>query len=376
MSAKRKGMNEWFKLLLGISIAFAILLVFGVVCTASKFASVNGGYRNAVFGMYVMEVNDNSSEAYPFYSKVVVKNASADDIKVGDYVAFGAINYYLNRNNFGKVESINGDEIVISCDSDGSTQTVNADNIVAALGTTNATACGFVSFLLSDWILWLFVIIPCVALIAIILVWLWYKLSASEAEDKAAENSENSENIEVEAADKDEEKTTTSKTTKKKKGKEKSAEQLEDSNLQTSGNTNEDKNGTSEEKASIDTNADSKPLLLENGTTQQLTFNLENEPRNPVPVRRENIRVPKTKSKDDNSLLVDKKSSKRSKAKEPKLKKVPIAPPKAKRQGDDYIYRKLPTTDTNTPIKEMLDKITNEQENDDKKALLDKMKKQ
>lgn len=369
MSAN-KGMGEWLKLLIGVSIAFAILLIFGVICTASKFASVNDGYRNAVFGMYVMEVNDNSSDAYPFYSKVVVKNASANDIKVGDYVAFGAINYYLNRNNFGKVESINGEEIVISCDSDGSTQTVSAANIVAILGTTDATACGFVSFLLSDWVLWLFVIIPCVALIAIILVWLWYKLSTSEAEDKA-ENTENAEGVEVEAASKDEEQNTSNKA-KKKKSKENSTEQTDKNNV-----TSDvlDKDAKNEEKAVEQANTDNKPLLLQNGTAQ-LTFDLDSEPKNNTPVRRENIRVPKTKLKDDNNLLVDKKAPKSSKVKEPKLKKVPIAPPKAKRQGDDYIFRKLPTTDTNTPIKEMLGKITNEQENDDKKALLDKMKKQ
>ena len=371
MSANKKGMNEWFKLLLGISIAFAVLLVFGVICTASKFASVNGGYRTAVFGMYVMEVNDNSSEEYPFYSKVIVKNASANDIKIGDYVAFGAINYYLNRDNFGKVESINGAEIVISCDSDGSTQTINADNIVAVLGTTNATACGLVSFLLSDWILWLFVIIPCVALIAIILVWLWYKLSASEAEDQLTESTQN-DAIEVDATNKDAETQTTSKA-KTKKRKEKSATQVAASDLQTTG-ANDDKI-TENKDNTENTDAQDKPLLFKNGSAQ-LTFNLDSEPKNTAPVRRENIRVPKTKSRDNNNLLADKKTTKTSKAKEPKPKKVPIAPPKAKRQGDDYIFRKLPTTDTNTPIKEMLGKITNEQENDDKKTLLDKMKKQ
>ncbi len=384
MSVGENKLGGWNKLLIGLSIAFFILLIFGITCTISGYVSANNGFRNSVFGMSVMEISDDSSTTYPFYSKVIVHNASVDDVEVGDFVAFGSLNYFLTSNNFGEVTAINGDSVTITTEKDGNTQIVSADSIAGILGTTSAAACGFVEFVLSGWTLWLFVIIPCVALIAIILVWLWQKLSDSEENVATSQNAEND-------------------TAKSSADSSTMAEQNNEGSVDKSASSNTEKISTVEEKTSQKPKKSSKKAKaeapIENIEAEALKKDIEPQTEqegqskveetikdNAVSVASEDNKdiekQPKSRQKrqakrDDNYLL-DLSESKRKEEKIPRLKKVPIAPPKAKRQGDDYVFRKQPSTDTNTPIKEMLDKITNEGDtgSKDKQDLLDKMKKQ
>ena len=383
MSENQNSLSNWYKVLLGLSIAFVILLIFGISCTVSGYVSTSAGFRSSVFGMCVMEVRDDSSETYPFASKVLVHNATIEDVEVGDFVVFGSLNYFLNSNNFGEVTSIDGNDVTITTEKDGNTQIINADSIAGILGTTNPAACGFVEFILSGWTLWLFVIIPCVALIAIILLWLWHKLSLSEAgnqkladaetksdsnekiEDNSIDNSAqtsealdsaSNEKIEADKSSKEAEVISENKTSSKKK-KAKNIEQTTE-------------NAQTEDKAQIEEKAEAEQPL-KNDATEQAS---KNDEASEVEGQKEEKKKSKKSIKaDDNYLLL---AEPKKEDKIPRLKKVPIAPPKAKRQGDDYVFRKQPTTDTNTPIKEMLEKITNDSGNKDKQDLLDKMKKQ
>lgn len=340
----------------GFSIALLVLLVFGMTCLISRFVSVQQGDNASVFGMSVMSVSDNSNaDNFAKGTKVVAHKASFDEIKIGDYVIFGNVNdCNLNYSNFGKVELLTEDALIVHQTNTNMHQAILKDELIAKCGSTSTLACGIVSFLLSGWLLWLFVIIPVFVLICILLFILKSHLYSNKEEVATekrllcapkqlllAQYSVVNEVIKEAKA-------------KKKKAKAKPA-----------------KKGIVEE---ID---GSRQLFMDFSAPQEESIDVVK----PKKIRQKNPKKEeKTPQKITNDVVlsITKEPEPEPQKTQPKPKQKKqeyvIQKPRAKRKGDDYVFEKLPTMDTQTPIKILLNKFSKEKEINPRSELLEKMK--
>lgn len=313
-----------FSILLGLALCFLILFVFGMTCVISKFVSVNNENVPSVFGLSVMEITSPQNESvYPQGSSVVIVSKKFDEIQVGDWVVYNS-SPILDSENFGRVEKKSAEFLEIRASNSPEVKQISKSNVLGVAGSTNNFVCGAVKFLLSGWILWLFVIIPFVALLSIIFIWimLYFKNRILQTETKVAE----AETTEIEAVAQPKKRQAKQKKTPNYKKRIEGREQIE-----------------------IDFDD------LENQNLQD-------------PIKTESKQI------DNNHSLANKQP--KSKQKEIQTQKIEIAKPKAKRKGDDYILEKLPPMDTNKPIREMLGKIATNENNSNVNNLLEKMRKQ
>ena len=326
-------------LLLGLTIAFAILFVFGMTCIISKYISVNNDKPCSVFGLSVMEITNNeNADLFSQGSRVVIASKNVDEIVVGDFVAYNCAGTMLNSDFFGQVQSISDDIFVVRALNAQEGVSISKDCILGVATTSSSFVCGVVQFLLSDWVIWLFVVIPCMALMACIVIWLLLRLSRNINNNTQQDVIKNQ--------------------------------------ITLSQNQNESK-----ESEKVTKNKVGKKSKNEVEGMEQLTINLDDLDTAISSETKTNDKQKQSKKvnyKDDNYLLKNAiKPKHKTKLKEIPNGKIEVAKPKSKKQGDDYIYEKLPPTDTNKPIKEMLDKVTKDNnENSSVSSLLDKMRKQ
>lgn len=328
--------NSTYNFILGLGIAFLILLVFGMFCVFSKYNSSIQYNRISVFGMNVMRVVDNSSaQDYPRGIKVIVSNSNFDEVKIGDFVVYGnASEGLLYEGNFGKVTMLTADSIDVSSTSSSKNATISKDLFVGIVGASSPLICGLVEFLLSDWLILLFVLVPGISLLVLILLWAYVRLKESKGEMEPKTLFLTAPNLLLLA-----EKSIVEEGIKSEK--------------------------TEETKPN-------EPILLP--VAQEIIQ--YTQPQKPK-VKKEKTKKKLKKEEPEKEIEIiaeDKKAPPQIEKKENRYRLFIVKP---KRKGDDYIYQKLPKTDTNGPIRQLLSKFSSdENKNDTKSLLLEKMRKQ
>lgn len=336
--------NNVNNIVFGLAIALLVLLVFGMACLISKFISVMQNERASVFGMSIMYVADSSNaEIYSSGSSVIIHNTAYENLKLGDFVVFGnANNGNLYYTNFGEVTLLTDNAFVVHPINTNLYVTVHKSNYIAKSGSASFLLCGLVAFLLSDWLLWLFIIIPAVTLIGILLLLLKLHLSNGKAKYQQLLLPEPKQLLLTE-------KSVVFNDTqiiKKKRSK----------------------NNTIKKKSIVEEIDGSRQMFIDFSSLQDAS----SKPKVSKEKNKTKKKLP-SKISGDNLLPNIAKIDQKQEVAKPK---VVISKPKAKRQGDDYIYKKLPTMDTNTPLKILLGKFTKEKEQNAKSELLEKMRKQ
>lgn len=298
-----------------LAVIFSLLFVFGISCIVSKYISINQNRPTSVFGCSVMEItNDKNAPVFRQGDNVVIINKEA---QVGDFVTYDGAGNFNSDEYFGRVEFIYKDKVIIKPLNYYQIVEINKDRILGVASTSNNFVCGLVNFLLSNWILWLFVIIPCVVLIILIIVIAFLNLTKSINVPQDILHNTKQDDRKIETSNEN-------KVIKKKK---------------------------------IVKNIKVKEIIDDR---KQLTINFD---------------LLEDKKKQDATNIAESKNNlkKQKSTKNNETFKIKTSKPKIKNTGDDYIYKPLPPADTNKPIKAMLLKITKEQ-NDNKKLLLEKMR--
>ncbi len=334
-----------------VSAVLTLLLIFGMTCVISKFDYTNKTGDLGVFGTTTARVDATFSESeFDGSDEVLVKLVDVENIKIGDYVRYVDDGLDLNSTNTAQFNGIDGE--IVSLTLNGNYFEVNRGSILGVIQFALPSTCGFVNFLCSLWPLFLFVIIPALILIAIIAIFSYKRLAESKTENDGNEKASNETKNSEKASDKDD---NTDKKSKKAK-KEKPI------------------------KPKLPPKVKNEKVI---GDSKQIEFDFESLDKKAESEKdaekKSNKKTSKNAkaSRDDNHLLLEPKEKGGSKRPKKQKPMRVIEKPMAKRQGDDYVFRVDPPMDTNTPIKEMLDKITNSNDDDDEvQNLLDKMRKQ
>ena len=353
MEGKKGDFSRLNKILLAFGVVLLILFVFGMTCVISKFVLFNQTERTGVFGKTVANVEQSFAESeFNGASRVVVTLDDINNIKIGAYVVVDG-ETTLSAVNVGVLDSFNDESVTLIMNDES--VSLDKDYIIGFVSSTSSAECGAIDFFSGVWTLVIFVILPAVLLIAIISIWAWSRLVGREINGNEGEISKDCDEKENANNELDEENTTKKNSKAKKEKKEKAP------------------------KPKLPPKAKNESVI---GNREQMFFDFEKIEESAEEVKdiertKKNKQSSKIKRKDDNHLLVEKKQVTKKETKAKKPMQV-IDKPRAKRQGDDYVFRTDPPMDTNTPIKEMLDKITNtkDDETDEVQNLLDKMKKQ
>ncbi len=358
--------NYATSIMLGLAIAFLLIFIFGITCVVSKFVSVSDNNEQKIFGLSVIEVTNSYNQNYfPQGSSVVVSAKSFDKINVGDFVICDSGSGLRENGFLGQVEYKNGSILKIkSTNSSAIDQVFQREQVLGVVSSNAPAVCGLVKFLLSNWVLWLFVVIPCVCLIALLLLYMFFKLNQFKKSENENLNTEN-ENI---------------KTAKpKKKAVKKKSQDLEF-------------DGMKQMVMQFDENHTPKEQPEQKNEAEQIDLTANKKEKSSGSKReKKNKRKNKNSQKTvDETTIVetiditqnDKQNSGNDKialSKFPRLKepsRVKLAKPRSKKEMDSYIYTPLPPTDTHTPIRKILGKITNETPKTDiRQELLQKMRK-
>lgn len=360
--------NYATSIMLGLAIAFLLIFILGITCVVSKFVSVSDNNEQKIFGLSVIEVTNSYNQDYfPQGSSVVVSAKSFDKINVGDFVICDSGSGLRENGFLGQVEYKNGSILKIkSTNSSVIDQVFQREQVLGVVSSSVPAVCGLVKFLLSNWVLWLFVVIPCICLIALLLLYMFFKLNQLKKSEDESKN-----------LDTENENTKTVKP--KKKILKKKSQDLEFDGMKQivmqfdESHTDERQQGQQNGTEQID--------LTEN--KKEKSIGSKREKRN----KRKNKNLQKTA---DETTIVetiditqnDKQNSSNDKISLnnfPRLKepsRVKLAKPRSKKEMDSYIYTPLPPTDTHTPIRKILGKITNETPKTDiRQELLQKMRK-
>ncbi len=330
--------NYATSIMLGLAIAFLLIFIFGITCVVSKFISIHKVNEQRIFGFSVIEVTNSFNQDYfPQGSTIVISTKSYNQINIGDFVICDGGTGLRKDGVLGQIEYKNGSILKIkSTNSNEIDKIYQSEQVLGVVSSNNPLVCGLVKFLLSNGVLWLFVVIPGICLIALALLYLFFNLHKRENLQPAKQDT-NKEGKNINLANSQQKQ-------RKKKSLENKVAEFEQLVMQFDENDNTQKKEQQVETTGISTESKQADLIKNKSVTKKEALNQKDKTSKA------------TKSVNSN--------------------KIKIASPRPKKETERYVFNPLPPTIKRTDIREILDKNKTEiSKTDVKYELLQKMRK-
>ena len=161
-----------------------VFIVFGVTCTISKYVSVKNNNYMSIFNKTAITVaDDNNAPAIKQDTNVTV--SFTKNYNVGDYVIVDnkMISQYIYRIKSITRTSGNVTYSLVMDNSDAQ-MNVTKDRLTAKVVSKSQFVSGWIMFMLSGWILWLFVIIPSLILLMVFVLQIIINIRTQKSDKK------------------------------------------------------------------------------------------------------------------------------------------------------------------------------------------------